>query len=944
METEFQERCPGIGRGGGVGGNCYWSSNETIRLTDLDRNEGNPSLLGEEGVRVETVRRSVLPFLPMSISGACRIDVKLSGIEKRAAPILNLVLWSPIAWSRNEAGTSMTAPSPSVQNTGPSPPPSTDDTYIEKKRQRRQRKKAKQTSMVNPALPSTLPPPEDLWPSTGEGDELQWEQAARTRVTDAARLPMWRQWTSLFSSTCPSTSSTPSPLLTSTALDLTLLSTITHPCASPEAASTLRALLTALTRPGSTARQVAINLADAIDHFSAAALFSTTRSDSSSPPPIPHVHLARGEPITLLPTLPPSSSSAPSSLSSVLPIAAWSDAVRSLSGALRARALADLREREEQEDTTVMRTKKHQHPSTHRPHHHQQQQLQQRPPPHDSALVVAPSILESRLARLEEESATQVPSLRELIDLSASMAVRLSHHPRLQGLSAPSPSSTPTRTAAEKSEAYRQRVILALRTHVDEWEEYARESEVGAPEQVPAAAVGKKKKSRNSRRKMKDQKDETKMIDGGGGGGDDDAEGGEKRMGDQPETFAPSWSTGSSSTTTTPHQHPHPHPHPHQHQIQHMICEVARLDEETANIKTEEAELRARLETLRVRRRETTHQRQETQRVLTALQADEERLAKDPDFRATRAAQHAQIYTQTRDLLRRALAAAEAANDALATTTLRPHPSPRDIPTQPSPASLSGPKPSTAARPPPPSPCPRGRTTPPVPVHGSQTTKTLDADDEDAAWAHPAASLLRVVESHVTARGRELDVTLSSLVETCGRLVTARITAARMSARLEAESASASALASEKKEEKMVAAATVAPLARQRHLIAELEKRLDVLRVRAVAARDGAQQVAMPSASMIGGLPLGVTRMLQALQERAGEADRLVGAVLRPPPASGGVAGATGAGKELEAWGKNLVPLVVGPTKTERTGTGTGTGSGTEIQDTAKKGGILGRV
>ena len=53
----------GIGRGGGVGGNCYWSSNETIRLTDLDRNEGNPSLLGEEGVRVETVRRSVLPFL-----------------------------------------------------------------------------------------------------------------------------------------------------------------------------------------------------------------------------------------------------------------------------------------------------------------------------------------------------------------------------------------------------------------------------------------------------------------------------------------------------------------------------------------------------------------------------------------------------------------------------------------------------------------------------------------------------------------------------------------------------------------------------------------------------------------------------------------------------------------------------------------------------------------
>ena len=153
------------------------------------------------------------------------------------------------------------------------------------------------------------------------------------------------------------------------------------------------------------------------------------------------------------------------------------------------------------------------------------------------------------------------------------------------------------------------------------------------------------------------------------------------------------------------------------------------------------------------------------------------------------AAQHAQIYTQTRDLLRRALAAAEAANDALATTTLRPHPSPRDIPTQPSPASLSGPKPSTAARPPPPSPCPRGRTTPPVPVHGSQTTKTLDADDEDAAWAHPAASLLRVVESHVTARGRELDVTLSSLVETFGRLVTARITAARMSARLEAESA-----------------------------------------------------------------------------------------------------------------------------------------------------------
>ena len=63
METEFQERCPGIGRGGGVGGNCYWSSNETIRLTDLDRNEGNPSLLGEEGVRVETVRRRVLPFL-----------------------------------------------------------------------------------------------------------------------------------------------------------------------------------------------------------------------------------------------------------------------------------------------------------------------------------------------------------------------------------------------------------------------------------------------------------------------------------------------------------------------------------------------------------------------------------------------------------------------------------------------------------------------------------------------------------------------------------------------------------------------------------------------------------------------------------------------------------------------------------------------------------------
>ena len=63
METEFQERCPGIGRGGGVGGNCYWSSNETIRLTDLDRNEGNPSLLGEEGVRVEPVRRRVLPFL-----------------------------------------------------------------------------------------------------------------------------------------------------------------------------------------------------------------------------------------------------------------------------------------------------------------------------------------------------------------------------------------------------------------------------------------------------------------------------------------------------------------------------------------------------------------------------------------------------------------------------------------------------------------------------------------------------------------------------------------------------------------------------------------------------------------------------------------------------------------------------------------------------------------
>ena len=87
METEFQERCPGIGRGGGVGGNCYWSSNETIRLTDLDRNEGNPSLLGEEGVRVETVRRSVLPFLNFlqifSYLSTSFFDVYIWGLSDR---------------------------------------------------------------------------------------------------------------------------------------------------------------------------------------------------------------------------------------------------------------------------------------------------------------------------------------------------------------------------------------------------------------------------------------------------------------------------------------------------------------------------------------------------------------------------------------------------------------------------------------------------------------------------------------------------------------------------------------------------------------------------------------------------------------------------------------------------------------------------------------------
>ena len=72
METEFQERCPGIGRGGGVGGNCYWSSNETIRLTDLDRNEGNPSLLGEEGVRVENgpTKRAAIPCLYLGLVGS----------------------------------------------------------------------------------------------------------------------------------------------------------------------------------------------------------------------------------------------------------------------------------------------------------------------------------------------------------------------------------------------------------------------------------------------------------------------------------------------------------------------------------------------------------------------------------------------------------------------------------------------------------------------------------------------------------------------------------------------------------------------------------------------------------------------------------------------------------------------------------------------------------